>query len=234
MNKIFNSDCLPLLQKWADKGLKVDCIITDPPYEINYLQNNWDKEKSLNWNYLFYLFDKLTKPESNIIIFQGWSNVCNTISCLPENLKLKDWIIYDRIKGRGAKTQLVSTREDILWITKSDKYIFNKISSNIKKVTGGMGAKNGNKFRALSNVWTDISPIVPWSKEHNSHPTQKPIQLMERCVKLWSNENNLILDPFMGSGSTGVACKLNNRNFIGIELDKEYFKIAKDRICEES
>ncbi len=230
MNKIFNSDCLPLLQKWVDKGLKVDCIITDPPYEINYLQNNWDKEKSLNWNYLFYLFDKLTKPESNIIIFQGWSSVCNTISCLPENLKLKDWIIYDRIKGRGAKTQLVSTREDILWITKSDKYIFNKISSNIKKVTGGMGAKNGNEFRALSNVWTDISPIVPWSKEHNSHPTQKPVQLMKRCVKLWSNENNLILDPFMGSGSTGVACKLNNRNFIGIEKEKEYFEIAEGRL----
>ena len=232
MNKIFNSDCLPLLQKWVDKGLKVDCIITDPPYEINYLQNNWDKEKSLNWNYLFYLFDKLTKPESNIIIFQGWSSVCNTISCLPENLKLKDWIIYDRIKGRGAKTQSVSTREDILWITKGNKYIFNKIPSTIKKKTGGLGLKNGCEFRALSNVWTDISPIVPWSKEKVNHPTQKPVQLMERCIKLWTNPNNIVLDPFMGSGTTGVACKNLGRNFIGIEKMDKYFEIAQKRISE--
>lgn len=230
MQRIFNSNCIPLLEHWVRKGLTVDCIITDPPYEIDYQNNTWDKKNSLNWNYLFGLFDELTRPESNIIIFQGWSSVCNTLSCLPSSLILKNWIAWDRIKGRGAKTNLVSTREDILWIIKSDKYIFNKISSNIKKVTAGMGAKNGNEFRALSNVWTDISPIVPWSKERNIHPTQKPVQLMERCIKLWSNENNLILDPFMGSGSTGIACKNLNRNFIGIEKEKEYFEIAKERI----
>ena len=82
----------------------------------------------------------------------------------------------------------------------------------------------------MSNVWSDISPIVPWSKERVEHPTQKPVQLMERCVSLWSNERDLVLDFTMGSGSTGVACKNMNRNFIGIELDKNYFEIAKNRI----
>lgn len=144
---------------------------------------------------------------------------------------IKNWIIYDRIKGRGAKTNLVSTREDILWYVKGGNgYTYNKIPSTIKKKTGGMGKKNGNEFRALSNVWTDISPIVPWSKERVKHPTQKPISLMERCVEIWSDQGDIILDPFMGSGTTGVACKNLNRNFIGIELDETYFNIAKERI----
>ena len=102
--------------------------------------------------------------------------------------------------------------------------------SNIPKKTGGLGKKNGETNRALSNVWSDISPIVPWSPERVKHPTQKPVQLMERCVKLWTNECDTVLDFTMGSGSTGVACKNLNRNFIGIELNEEYFEIAKNRI----
>lgn len=93
-----------------------------------------------------------------------------------------------------------------------------------------MGKKNGEENRALTNVWYDLSPIVPWSKERVAHPSQKSIQLMERCVTIWTNEEDTILDFTMGSGSTGVACKNLNRNFIGIENNEEYFKIAKDRI----
>lgn len=131
-----------------------------------------------------------------------------------------------------GKKHLVSTREDILWYSNGNDYTFNKIPSTIKKKTGGLGLKNGCEYRALSNVWTDISPIVPWSKERVDHPTQKPIQLMERCIQLWSNEGETVLDFTMGSGSTGVACLNTNRNFIGIELDYKYFEIAKERIEE--
>ena len=233
MIDLYNGDCLEVLEDLISKGIKVDAIITDPPYEINYLGNKWDKKNFIDWDHLFDLFNRITKDDSNICIFQGWSSVSNTIYHIPSNMELKNWIIYDRIKGRGAKTNLVSTREDLLWIVKGN-YIFNKIPSFIKKKTGGLGLKNGCEYRALSNVWTDISPIVPWSKEKVQHPTQKPIQLLERCVSLWSNEGTIILDPFMGSGTTGVACKNLNRNFIGIELDKKYFEIAKERICEES
>ena len=93
-----------------------------------------------------------------------------------------------------------------------------------------MGKKNGQECRALTNVWYDISPIVPWSKERNGHPTQKPLQLMERCVTIWTNEGDTILDFTMGSGTTGKACKNLNRKFIGIEKEEEYFKIAKERL----
>lgn len=93
-----------------------------------------------------------------------------------------------------------------------------------------MGKKNGQECQALTNVWYDISPIVPWSKERNGHPTQKPVQLMKRCVTIWTNEGDTVLDFTMGSGTTGVACQNLGRNFIGIEREKEWFEIAKERI----
>lgn len=228
MIDLYNNDCKIVLSELVGKGVVVDAIIADIPYNIN--QASWDSEFNLGEQ--LPMLDKLLKPGGNIVIFNGWSNVIETKLEMDKYFTIRNWIIYDRIKGRGAKTNVVSTREDILWYSKGEKdsYTFNRVMSNIPKKTGGLGKKNGEENRALSNVWTDISPIVPWSKERVKHPTQKPIQLMERCVKLWTNEGDTVLDFTMGSGSTGVACKNLNRNFIGIELDKEYFEIAKSRI----
>lgn len=83
-----------------------------------------------------------------------------------------------------------------------------------------------NTEMGITDVWNDID----FYSEKRIHPTQKPIKLIERLIKTSSNENDTVLDPFIGSGSTGVACKHLNRNFIGIELDEKYFNIAKDRI----
>lgn len=231
MIELYNNDCKIVLSELVDKGIVVDSIIADIPYNIK--QASWDNE--FNLSELLPMLDKLLKQGGNIVIFNGWSNVIETKLELDKYFTIRNWIIYDRIKGRGAKTNVVSTREDILWYSKGkkDSYTFNRVMSNIPKKTGGLGKKNGEENRALSNVWTDISPIVPWSKERVKHPTQKPIQLMERCVKLWTNEGDTVLDFTMGSGSTGVACKNLNRNFIGIELDKGYFEIAKSRINDD-
>ena len=221
-----HGDCLQIMNNLIQDKIKVNAIITDPPYNIN--QSNWDNNFPIEE--CIELLPQLVVDNGNIIMFQGWSNVCFTKALLDNYFTMQDWIIYDRIKGRGGKKHLVSTREDILWYSNGDNYTFNKIPSTIKKKTGGLGLKNGCEYRALSNVWTDISPIVPWSKERVKHPTQKPIQLMERLVKVFTNENDVILDFTMGSGSTGVACKNLNRDFIGIELNEEYFNIAKERI----
>ena len=225
---LYNGDCKEILHILVNMGTKVDCIIADIPYNIK--QADWDSE--FNLEDVLPMLDKLLKVGGNIIIFNGWSNVVETKISLDKYFTIRNWIIYDRIKGRGAKTNVVSTREDILWYSKGEKepYTFNRVMSNIPKKTGGLGKKNGEENRALSNVWTDISPIVPWSKERVAHPTQKPIQLMERCVKLWTNEGDLVLDFTMGSGSTGVACKNLNRGFIGIEMSEEYYDIAKKRL----
>ena len=230
---LYNGDCKDILHILVNMHTKVDCIIADIPYNIK--QADWDSE--FNLEEVLPMLDKLLKEGGNIIIFNGWSNVVETKTSLDKYFTIRNWIIYDRIKGRGAKTNVVSTREDILWYSKGEKipYTFNRVMSNIPKKTGGLGKKNGEENRALSNVWTDISPIVPWSKERVAHPTQKPIQLMERCVKLWTNEGDLVLDFTMGSGSTGVACKNLNRGFIGIEKNEEYYEIAKKRLedCDE-
>ena len=220
--ELYNEDCFDVF----DKLSQVDAIIADIPYNINYTE--WDKEFDVA-RAIEYC-SKLLKPNGNIIIFNGYSHVCQTKEELDKHFTMQNWIIYDRIKGRGSKYNLVSTREDIWWYTNGKDYTYHKLYSNIPKKTKGLGEKNGEKNRALSNVWTDISPIVPWSKERVKHPSQKPLALMERCVLLWTNENDTVLDFTMGSGTTGVACKKLNRNFIGIERDKEYFEIARKRI----
>lgn len=224
MIELHNDDYLNVLPSIN----KVDCIIADVPYNINFQQIDWDSDFYLDIKLLF----DVIKDGGNLILFQGWSNVAQTKLELDKYFTIRNWIVWDRIKGRGSKYNLVSTREDILWYSKGEKFTFNPTVSNIKKKTGGMGRKNGEENRKLTNVWYDISPIVPWSKERVNHPTQKPVELMKRCVSLWTNEGDTVLDFTMGSGSTGVACTLLNRNFIGIEKDKEYFDIAKNRLDE--
>ena len=219
---LYNKDCFEVF----DELEQVDTIICDIPYNINY--DKWDKK--FDTARAIYYCSKLLKPNGNIIIFNGWSNVCETKAILDKYFGLQNWIIWDRIKGRGSKKNLVSTREDILWYSNGSNPTYNKIYSNIPKKTKGMGEKNGQECRALTNVWYDISPIVPWSKERVNHPTQKPLELMKRIVTIWSNEGDTILDFTMGSGTTGVACMELNRNFVGIEIDTDYFNIAKERI----
>jgi len=104
-----------------------------------------------------------------------WSNVADTKCLLDEKFIMQNWIVWDRIKGRGSKKNFVSTREDILWYCKGKTPTYQKIYSNIPKKTGGMGRKNGQECRALTNVWYDISPIVPWSPERNGASDAKTI-----------------------------------------------------------
>ena len=226
MIKLYNDDCFKIMKQLKEENVKVDAIIFDPPYVIKYA--DWDKE--FNMPLAIDLCYDLLKDDGNLILFQGWSNVAKTKELLDEKFTIQNWIVWDRIKGRGAKKNFVSTREDILWYCKGNNTIYNKIYSNIPKKTGGMGKKNGQECRALTNVWYDISPIVPWSPERNGHPTQKPLQLMERCVTIWTNEGDTILDFTMGSGTTGEACVNLNRNFIGIENEKQWFDVADKRI----
>lgn len=231
--KLFRADCFRTLELLNKFNIKVDCIIVDVPYNINYQNNDWDNNFNVNESIL--LSQQLLKDNGNFLLFQGWSNVSQTVQFIKNNtdLILQNWIVYDRIKGRGGNRNFTSTREDILWMSKNNNYTFNKIYSNIPKKTKGLGTKNGQQNRSLTNVWYDLSPIVPWSKEKNNHPTQKPLQLLERLVTIFSNENDTILDFCMGSGTTGVAALKLNRNFIGIEKEKEWFELAEKRIKNE-
>lgn len=229
LNKIYLGDCFELINEIDDSS--VDCIICDPPYNIDYEGNDWDTD--FNIKKVIELCSKKIKENGNIILFQGWSNVCETKQIMDKYWKIQNWIIWDRIKGRGANNNVVSTREDILWYCNGNSPTFNKMYSNIPKKTGGLGTKNGQENRALTNVWYDISPIVPWSDERNEHPTQKPLELMDRIVKLFTNKGDIILDFTCGSGTTLISAKRLGRNFIGIEKNPIYYDIVKERLKRE-
>jgi len=219
-------DALELCKMIPDES--VDSIVTDPPYNIGYAE--WDR--FLNIPEITNEWYRILKPNGSVFCFAGWSFVCNLISQFDDRFKLNDWIIYDRIKGRGAKKRLVSTREDLLWYVKSDSWTFNKevAYSTIKKKTGGLGLKNGKDCRALSNVWTDISPIVPWSNERSGHKTQKPVQIIERILNTFTNEGDVILDCFCGSGTTPAACKKMNRIYIAGDNDAHWVEYTQKRL----
>lgn len=226
---IHNGDCFSILENLIANNIKVDHIICDPPYNINIAE--WDK--NFDFEKACKLCKKIMKPTGNLILFQGWSEVCKTIDIFNKEFNLKNWIVWDRIKGRGSTKNLVSTREDILWYSNNENPIYHKMYSNIEKKTSGLGSKNGESNRALTNVWYDISPIVPWSSEKTEHPSQKPVELMERCVSIWTNPGDVILDFTMGTGTTGRAAINCGRKFIGIEQDEKWFDIARKRLSEE-
>ena len=178
---------------------------------------------------------RVLKPGGNIFLFtsrQMNRKICNM---LDKYLIEKRIIIWARKRGfnntRGHA--LASGYEPIAYYSKNGgESTFNNIkikpNSKRKEYNEGM-LKDGV---SLSDVWTDIPALPHNSKEKTNHPTQKPISLMERIVSISTNEGDVVLDGCMGSGSTGVACLNLGRYFIGFEIDKGFYDIAKRRISE--
>jgi DNA modification methylase len=238
INKIYNEDCLEGVKKID--GESIDCIICDLPYfgvvEADF-DNQWkDENDYLQWvEKLVVEYVRVLKPGGNIFLFtsrQMNRKICNI---LDKYLIEKRIIIWARKRGfnntRGRA--LASGYEPIAYYSKRGaESTFNNIkikpNSKRKEYTEGM-LKDGV---SLSDVWTDIPALPHNSKEKTNHPTQKPISLMERIVSISTNEGDIVLDGCMGSGSTGVACLNLGRDFIGFEIDKGFYDIAKERISE--
>lgn len=155
---------------------------------------------------------------------------------------MQNRITWQREKGRGAKTNWKNGMEDIWFATNSEKYTFNLNSVKIRKkviapykIDGKPKdwneSEDGN-FRDTcpSNFWDDIT-IPFWSMpENTTHPTQKPEKLIAKLILASSNENDVILDPFVGSGTTSVVAKKLNRKYIGIEMDDYYCALTEYRL----
>ena len=238
INKIYNEDCLEGMKKIDDES--IDCIICDLLFfgvvEADF-DNQWKdendylkKKKKLVVDYV-----RVLKPGGNIFLFtsrQMNRKICNM---LDKYLIEKRIIIWARKRGfnntRGHA--LASGYEPIAYYSKNGgESTFNNIkikpNSKRKEYNEGM-LKDGV---SLSDVWTDIPALPHNSKEKTNHPTQKPISLMERIVSISTNEGDVVLDGCIGSGSTGVACLNLGRYFIGFEIDKGFYDIAKRRISE--
>lgn len=224
MEQLYNRDSLQFMKEIPANS--VDAIITDPPYNISRDNNfttmgragidfgEWDKDFDLtSW---IKVAEPLLKKGGNIVIFNSWKNMTNITKSLEENgFEVKDLIRWKKTNAmpRNRDRRFITDYEVAVWaVKKGGKWTFNRLSDTyeIPEIVGGLTPKS--------------------EKIEGGHPTQKPIYVMKWLIERLTNEGDVVLDPFMGSGTTGVACKNLNRKFIGVELDENYYNIAYNRI----
>ena len=229
MLRLICGDALEEMDKLIKESVKVDAIITDPPYNISKKNNfptmlnkygrqanrtgidfgEWDKGFDLyGWLDVAY---KLIRSGGTLFFFNSWKNI-GEMAKYAEKLgfEAKDMFRWEKTNPmpRNRDRRYIVDFELGVWAVKGKKWTFNRLDP---------------KFQRPKYVGSTVS-------SNRLHPTQKPVELMEMIIRIHTNKGDLVLDPFVGSGTTGVACKNLNRDFIGIELDKKYFKIAKRRI----
>lgn len=233
---LYNGDCSLEMKKIADRS--VNLILTDPPYNLGnfmikrstnlskmrdnfFADAGWD---NLDFDEWVERMDVFFKDASRIITVGGSMIVFMSIIKVETLIKLAEKHgFYYKTTGIWHKLNPMPRNMNLHFVNSTEAWVY----FTYKKKTGTFN--NENK---MIHDFVETAVVSNGEKKAGKHPTQKPIALLNHFITLLSDENDLVVDPFMGSGSTGVACKQNNRNFIGIELDKEYYKIAEKRIEE--
>ena len=221
---LYNDNCLTILDTLLKSGCKVDCIVTDPPYLIAY-KTSWRKDKTHKF---CHEIDNDRPSDTELIK----NFIEKSFQLLKDNSAFYcfcSWKTSDIFKNLLEKAGF-TIKNQIIWVKN------NHTSGDLKAQFGQQYevcfyCNKGRKFingKRLTDVWF----FDRVSGKSLVHQNQKPVELIEQIILKSTDENDTILDPFMGSGTTGIACVNNNRNFIGIELDKQYFDIAQNRIKE--
>ena len=238
-NKIIQGNCIEGMKKIPDES--VDCIITDPPYNISKLNDKRDRSKlnspimrrKKELNYDFGDWDNMERKDF-LDFTKKWLKECCRV--LKDGGTILSFFNKEDISYLGwtSEEYRIRTRTIICWHKTNPVPSFRKV----------------NYLSACEYIWVGSKGKKPWvfnfkqQKEmHNffetpnkssygktKHPTEKPETLIEHLIEIHSNEGEIILDPFIGSGTTAIACLKLNRKFIGIEKEEEYVKMAKDRI----
>jgi site-specific DNA-methyltransferase (adenine-specific) len=229
--QLFNDDCLKVLKSIPEKS--VDLIFADPPYNLSgegYLttqngkvaklhKGDWDIIKDIHkFNEEWIRECVRVLSDTGTIWISGTLHNHPSVGVVLKKLGL--WIINDVIWFKRNATPLLSSNRlapstELIWVaSKTKKYLFNYDLA--KQINGG---------KQMKNLWE-----INAERHKTKHPTEKPESLLQRIILLGSNEGQTVLDPFTGSGTTGIVAKKLNRNFIGIEISKEYFDIATHRI----
>ena len=238
--QLYNGDCLEVMDYLIEQGIRVDCILTDPPYGTTACK--WDTV--IPFDEMWERLNKLIKPNGSIALF---GNEPFTSCLIYSNLKgfkyRWDWNKKIPSGMSYARYRPMQQTEDICVFTKNgEKTIYNPQMIKRDKPIKSGGTKHSEtapikyKDKDFKKTYEYKNPItlIEFDKirKGSLHPTQKPVELLEYLIKTYTNENEIVLDFTMGSGSTGVACVNTNRKFIGIELDNNYFNIAINRIFE--
>ena len=241
MIKLYNGDCLVEMNKIEDKS--VDLILCDLPYGST--QCSWDS--IIPFDKLWEQYNRVLKDTGIVVLFSSGLFTIDLINSNRKDFKYK--LIWKKNVPTGmssAKYRPMKYYEEICVFYKK-KGTYNpqmKPREGVGKACYNYdhycGESNHVEYKKVKKRYDPdlVQPsdvlefnVVP-NRNGKVHPTQKPIELLEWLINTYSNENDLVLDNTMGSGSTGVACKNLNRNFIGIEKDEKYFGIAKQRIEE--
>ncbi|MGN1295323.1 MAG: DNA-methyltransferase [Bacilli bacterium] len=233
---IYNDDCISVMKKLP--GCKVDMIFADPPYflsnggvsihsgkVVSVDKGEWDKAcnydniSAFNYEWLNECY-KLLKYGGTIWVSGTQHNIFDVHEQMKKiGFKIINIIIWHKIDPPPLiyKNKFKFSYEFIIWASKSKNKTFNY----------DLMYKVGNE--EMHDVW-NLPAVQMSEKKFGYHPTQKPESLLERIILSSTNEKDVILDPFMGSGTTGYVAKKLNRYFVGIEKDNNYFEIAKNRI----
>ena len=242
INKVIEDDCLKVMPNIPDKS--VDMILCDLPYGTTKCK--WDIV--IPFDRLWEQYNRIVKENGAIILF-GTEPFSSELRLSNKSDYKYDiyWVKEKPTNFMQVKKRVGKLTENIcVFYKKQCTYNPQMVKHNGKKVTNKPSERNA-KFKSVVASDSQTLSIKPYEDTgyrypcdilninreklgSTVHPTQKPVDLLEWLVKTYTNEGEVILDNCMGSGSTGVACVNTNRNFIGIELDKDYFNIAKQRI----
>lgn len=245
--RLFQGDCLEVMNKMLEKNIKIDLVFTDLPYGIDY-QSNWGRDgkkltKIHNDNNLDWFQDftnksyKLLKDNSAFYCFTRYDAYPLMYNCIINSgFNIKNLLIIQKGQkgGNGDLQAQYSNDCELLIYANKGRRKFNK--TQLAKTDGRKGAA---EFRTrLPNVWFDTEyntypkATVNVSNQNDKiiHPTEKNVELIEWIIQISSNENDIILDPFVGSGSTLVASIKNKRKCYGAEIEEKYCEIAKNRL----
>jgi len=236
-------DCLKVMKEIPDEI--IDLIIADPPYLTT--KEVWDKKEIVNET-LVNEFFRIAKQSTSLYVWCGIGEKSQSLirwfPLFSEKWYFKDLITWKKQRGNGNRKGWLYTREEIMWFVKDNKkfiwrreyqYSNEKRPWNIYKK--GYELVNKSEYKRLTNIWTDIYEVgygtcpKKYSK-YRFHFTPKPVKIIERIINVHTFENYLVLDPFLGSGTTAVACEKLNRRWIGIEIEEKYCEIAKKRLIQ--
>ncbi|MGF1517947.1 MAG: DNA-methyltransferase [Nodosilinea sp.] len=227
----------------------VDLMIVDPPYNLQKNFNGKQFNQLNDDDYATWVdtwisgLKSVLKQDASLYFCADWATSVSMYPVLKKHFKVRNRITWEREKGRGAKTNWKNSCEDIWFCTVSDDYYFDVEAVKLKRrVIAPYRTEEGKpkdwedkgseKFRLThpSNIWTDIT-IPFWSMPENTdHPTQKPEKLIAKLILASSENDDVVFDPFLGSGTTSVVAKKLGRKFLGIEAQPEYCCLAEKRL----
>jgi site-specific DNA-methyltransferase (adenine-specific) len=248
---IFNGDCLEIINSLPENS--IDMIFADPPYMLSNdgftCQNGkmvkvnkgkWDKSCGFENDTVFHnewisACRRVLKPEGTIWISGTYHSIYQCGYLLQKNnfhiLNDIAWFKPNASPNLSCRF-FTASHETLIWARKEKKV---KHAFNYEKMKNGLFPEDKLKKEdtQMRSVWSIPTPKND-EKKYGKHPTQKPLDLLKRIVLASTNEKDIILDPFCGSGTTGVACNcLNKRYFIGIEIDTHYCELAKKRLSAD-